>query len=104
METTIVNGIEEVSSAVVAVRMNLEAVLEGNPIVFYEAVMIARDRSHVPFGNAGEKLKEWGLLQSADGQMHSTVRNVILASVEGDGLEMCIGPLKQAAGRRAPGE
>jgi hypothetical protein len=61
----------------------LTSLMADNPIAVYEAAQIARDASHVPFGNAGAALKSIGLLES-DGSMHGAVRDVILAATEGD--------------------
>ena len=59
---------------------------EGEAIAFYEAVMLARNPDHQLFGNAVEKLTAFGILQ--DGRMHDATREIIVASVEGEGLGM----------------
>jgi len=90
METIMVRGIEESRPLVAVVRKALQGLLERNPVCFYEVVMTARDREHQMWGNTGQIAEDFGLLQG--GEMHSSTRNAILASTEGNGLElrMCI--------------
>ena len=80
-------GIEMPRPLVGATRIALELLLDKHPIAVYEAVMVARDRTHVPFGNTGEALKGMGLLQP-DGRMHDATRDVILACTDGEELDL----------------
>jgi len=85
---TLKTGKEEVEALVTVTRMTLSLMLElSESILFYEAVMIAKDHNHDPWGDSKDKLKVYGLLES-DGRMHDSVRNIILASVEGEWLDM----------------
>lgn len=76
------NGSSEPSPLVASTLLSLRSMMLQEPIAFYEAVQIARNPSHVPFGNAAEKIDAYGLLQG--GRMHESVRNIIQAAVEGD--------------------
>ncbi|HEU5122062.1 MAG TPA: hypothetical protein VFT59_04400 [Candidatus Saccharimonadales bacterium] len=75
-------------------RMTLEVLYRDvyHPMAFLELVLACRDRSHVLFGQAGQFLKEAGLVSAIDengcADIHDDVRRVVLAMVEGDGAEM----------------
>lgn len=53
----------------------------------YELVMKCRDKNHQLFGNTGERLKKLRLIEE-DGSIHGSIRNIVLSSAEGEGLEM----------------
>jgi hypothetical protein len=72
---------------VAIIMLSLEQLFRENPITAYELTTLARDPSHVLWGNAVHDLTSLGLLQD-DGSLHGAVRDVILAAVEGDGLAM----------------
>lgn len=65
----------------------LRTLMAEHPVALYEAVMVARDKTHEPFGNTGEALRGFGFLDSA-GKMHDAIRDIILASAEGDGFDI----------------
>jgi hypothetical protein len=71
--------------AVVTVLLR-DMIDQGEFILFYEAVTLARNPSHRLFGNAGEKLTAFGILEN--GRMHDATREIIVASVEGEGVGM----------------
>lgn len=81
------NGAEEPAILVMSTRHSLERIFETEPIAFFELVSLCRDRSHELFGNTGEKLAAFGLVDS-NGRVHDSVRSIVLASVEGDDWEM----------------
>jgi hypothetical protein len=84
---TLHTGHVHAKSQVVLVGMLLSNMLDkGEGIAFYEAVMLARNPNHRLFGNTGEKLTSFGILQN--GRMHDATREIIVASVEGEGLSM----------------
>jgi hypothetical protein len=75
---------QEVARPLVAVvLLTLRKLLDENPVLFYELVMLARDRNHQCFGNTGEQLARLGL-----NPMHSDERYIIKAAVEGEGVNM----------------
>jgi hypothetical protein len=78
------NGAEVPRASVTPILLSLEALAGTDLISLYEAVEVARDRTHEPFGQTGERLTEAGLLER-DGAMHGVTRDVILASVAGSG-------------------
>ena len=94
-EVTLKNGAVEADVMVSVTMLSLESLMKENPIAFYEAAMVSRDRGHVPFGNTGNILKDRSILQS-DGSMHDSIRNILLSAIEGDGLDMClVSPIAQ---------
>ena len=84
---TLRTGVEMPDALVRTVNLALSTLMNTNPVALYEAVEIARDRNHVPFGNTGDVLREMHLLES-DGLMHGATRDVIRASAEGDGFDV----------------
>lgn len=91
METvTLKNGSVEPKVLVDTLMRSLKLLLVNNPIAFYELVMKCRDRNHRFFGTAAEPLKNLALVQ-ADGDVHSSIRNVVLSAVSGEMLEMTLG-------------
>ena len=85
--TTLRTGIEVHDALVRTVNITLGRLMDTDPIAFYEAVMVARDSSHVPFGNTSQSLRKMHLLES-DGRMHDATRDVILASVDGQDFDL----------------
>ena len=81
------NGIEEAKSLVIIVSDSISRMIKEDPIVLYELVMKCRDRNHRCFGNTADVLKQLALLQS-DNSVHSSIRNIVLSSAEGDGSNM----------------
>ncbi len=67
--------------------LSLSSLLEKNPIVFYEFVILCRDSAHRLFCSTGELLRDLKLIEQ-DGQPHDAIRLVVLAAIEGDKLEM----------------
>ena len=70
--------------------MSIRNLMETNPIAFYELVMICRDSNHAPFGNTGDILRNFNLLNT-EGKVHSSIRNIVISAVTGEGLEMTLG-------------
>ena len=83
---TLKNGAVEAEPLVDMVMLTLSDLIRHRPIEFYELVMCCRDNEHVPFGNTGDKLKEWALYPISD-----SIRNVVLSAVTGDGIDMSLG-------------
>lgn len=96
MKTVVLkNGAEEVESLVVVMMLSLERLIQTNPIAAYELVEVCKNHTHIPFGNTGDVLKYSGLMES-NGQIHTSVKNVVLSAFEGDGLNMHLtSPVKQ---------
>ena len=85
---TLKNGAVEASALVKVLTMTLHALMKRNPILFYELVMKARNPDHKFFGTSEKALIAAGLIQEGGGHLHSSIRNIILSSVEGEGLEL----------------
>lgn len=88
--------LSQIHRAALATTMHgLRALLDTQPIAFYEVVMSARDSSHVFFGESGEEAIRWGLLEGLNedgtGRMHEVVREVITAAVTGEDFDMVLG-------------
>lgn len=91
METVALrNGAEEVKSLVNVTIFLLRHLLQENPIAFYELVMRCRDRNHQIYGDIDQVLKRFKLLYP-NGEIHGSIRNIVLSAVTGDGLEMELG-------------
>jgi len=84
------NGSEVPKPVVVTTMMSLEALMEKNPIAFYELVEKARNPKHPMFGNTQDVVAKWALIDLS-GVIHSAVRDVILSAVSGDELDMRLG-------------
>ncbi len=65
----------------------LERLMDTYPVAVHEAVLVARDPAHVPFGNTGAALRELHLL-SEDGTMHDATRDIILAATGGEDFDL----------------
>lgn len=80
-------GAEVPEPLVATTVLALEALMDTNPIALYEAVEIARNPSHVPFGKTGDALRGLSLLDGS-GQMFSTARDIILAATDGGDFDI----------------
>lgn len=99
-EIKLKNGSSEPKPLVVVTMMSLDGLLKNHAAAFYDLVMICRtaNRPHQlnryqPFGNNGQVLQDLSLMD-ADGNIHSSIRNVVLSAVTGDGLNMTLGSPK----------
>lgn len=87
------NGTDESATLVSATMMTLELLLSGKPVIFAEAVLLARDRTYLPF--APDLLREYALVGS-DNRTHDSVRNVVLSAVTGEGFDLTLGDPRAA--------
>lgn len=93
---TLKNGAVEAEPLVKVTMMSLGRLWDENPICAYELVMLCRDSNHKPFGNSDKILVELALVQN--GRVHDSIRNIVLSSVSGEGLEMTFGsPVKSVS-------
>ena len=84
-------GAREPDALVATIMIGLRALLERNPIDFYEAVMLARNPRHRVWGASGDVLVGSRFAQKdSDGayKMHELIRHVLQSAVEGDGLAL----------------
>lgn len=81
------NGSEADISIVVTTMISLEGLINKNPIAFYEFVMKARNPKHDMFGKTQKVVSRLALIDS-NGEIHSTVKDIILSAVNGDGLDL----------------
>ena len=86
---TLRTGAEVPEPLVKVTLIALGRLLDSDPIALYEAWELARDPAHVPFGKTGDVLRELSLTDGS-GRMYGTVRDVILAAVKIDGLDIRI--------------
>jgi len=109
------NGTEEALPLVRITMLSLSALIEKNPIAFYELVMKCRNQNHKFFGNTADELVKLSLVTESgrltsqevisigkrldlkDGDsipeniqyhVHDSIRNIVLSAVEGEGLSM----------------
>ena len=69
------------------VRISLEELMRTEPISFYELVCLCRDPGHTLFGDTLDLLKGRSLVE-ATGQPHDVIKQIVLASIEDDGLDL----------------
>jgi len=84
------NGAEEAEQLVVVTMMSLRHLMEERPLALYDLVMKCRDRSYQFFGDNENILLNLGLVE-ANGDIHGSIKNIILSAVRGDGLDMVLG-------------
>ncbi len=90
---TLRNGTQEGKAGVAVMHAILSNLMDTQPIVFFELVSFARDRNHKFWGDCGDELVKRNIL-SKDGtgtySIHETTKNIIVSSVEGDGMDMTL--------------
>lgn len=95
------NGADEPDHLTAAIYMSLQRLLNTEPIAFVEIVCLARDPGYQIWGGVdgpiAKILKALALL-SQDGKMHASTRNIVAASVEGEGLDMHLVSPRKAEG------
>jgi hypothetical protein len=110
METvTLNNGAVEAKIAVQVVMMTLKGLsdegLEGILAIYDLAKMSEPKSTYKPFGANGEKLQRLALINE-QGEVHDTVRNVVLSAVKMDpsGLDFSlVNPIKAQPTPSTPG-
>jgi len=86
-EVELTTGQREHAGLVAVVHMALSHAFATDPLMAYDVVMRAREPNYKFFGSAEERAKRAALVDD-NGVMHGSVRNIILAAVTGDGLDM----------------
>lgn len=87
------NGSREQGALLASVSLTLDRLLESMPLAVFDLVELARNGS-APFPPCAERLIALGLMAS-DGRVHESIRNIVLSSFEGDGMDMYrVSPLK----------
>lgn len=90
---TLRNGCEVPLPLVLTTTVALRRLLDEDPVALYDAVAWAR--SGAPQAFSAERIESIGLTQN--GVMHDAVREVIVASAEGDGFGLhLVNPLRPA--------
>lgn len=69
--------------------LSLRTLLESEPIAFFELTSLAQDPQHTLFGRSAQILQTHGLLDTT-GQLHDAVRQIVLASTKGEGLDLTL--------------
>lgn len=90
---TLPNGTDEARVLVAGITLSLTSMLGETPLVFYDLVMMCRDRNYEAFGDNIKVIKLAGMLDIATGRPHDSVVNVVDAIVKGEELDMRIVPL-----------
>ena len=68
----------------------LRDLVDNDAISFYELAMKCRDASHPFWGSTEETLKKAALIEE-NGEIHDSIKNIVLSAVKGDELEMTLG-------------
>ncbi len=96
-ELRLKNGSVEPLAIVIATMASLDGLLKNNVTAFYDLVMICRtaNRPHQlnryqPLGNNGQVLRNLSLME-ADGNIHTSIKNIVLSAVSGTGLRPVLG-------------
>lgn len=88
------NGVKEHRPLVRTVSFVLKKLMdEGKGIVLFELVELCRKPGHKPWDEViGADLKALSLATETDGKwhVHSSIRNIVLSSVEGEGMNMTL--------------
>ena len=86
---TLRNGTDEAKPLVAVQMMVLERMFDEEPMLLFDLVMLARDRDYwdTIWPEHQQKLIERNQV-NADGSMHSSTRNIICNSIEGEGVAM----------------
>ncbi len=88
------NGSKEDKRIVVVIMVSLRNLIKTHPIALCELIMKCKDANHQFFGNTGEVLQGLCLVQ-IDGSVNTSVSDIVLSAVEGDGLDMTLSsPIK----------
>jgi len=87
METVrLKNGSEELKVLVNSTMFSLRSLLQNNPTDFYDLVMVCRNEN---YGVTNQTLlNRLGLMQG--NLVHTSIKNVVLSAVIGDGLNMTL--------------
>lgn len=81
------NGAVEATPLVTVAMMSLRHLMNEKPLALYDLVMVCRDSSYEWFGDNLQESQNLSLVQP-DGKVHESIRNIVLAAVTGDGLDM----------------
>lgn len=91
---TLKNGTEEAEPLVASTMLILNGLIDKSPLVFYDLVMLCRNKDYKCFGNAEYELIDMALLQP-DGRPHQSISNIVKSAVVGDSLDISlVNPLK----------
>lgn len=89
---TLRTGAEVPVPALSITRISLDELMEQDPVALVELVELARNPGYTVFSdNVTKALSDAGLLNSA-GRLDNVTRDIVLASVEGDGLDIRLLP------------
>jgi hypothetical protein len=88
MKNVFLHSGEEHAASLVAVTMKtLRGAFADDAILFYELNEKAKNPNHEMFGATKKKATAMALCDSG-GQMHASVREIILNAVEGEGFDL----------------
>lgn len=91
METAkLKNGSEEVASLVTVTMMALDGLMKANPMVLYELNEKCRNSEHKFFNKSMELVLRDLALVGVDGKVHSSVKNIVLSAITGEGLSLVL--------------
>jgi hypothetical protein len=97
--TVLRTGAEVPDGITRAVLLSLKRLMTKNPVALFELAELARDPSHRLAGGAGTVLRDLSLADEG-GNLHDSVRAVVLAAVDGEGTGMYLrSPYAEGAGR-----
>jgi hypothetical protein len=84
-ETILRDGKPVLVALLTVTSLTLEKLMKVDPVAFFEASEVARKPEHKPWGPSVEVLKAYSLYP-----MHGETRRIVLASIEGEGADLCL--------------
>lgn len=84
------NGSTAPKGLVLATMTTLRYLFAKDPVVSYELVCKARNPVHVFWADTAADLRKLGLI-GPNGNMHESVRNVVLSATSGDDADLTLG-------------
>lgn len=86
------NGSEANSGLVASVTLNINGLLDEEaacPMAFWDLVLVCQDDGYEPMAACAVELKRSGLMLP-DGSVHAAIKDIVLSSVEGEGIDMTL--------------
>jgi hypothetical protein len=81
------NGFKEPDKLVKVITLSLQSLMRDLPIVFLDFVEFCQDSQCQIDKKKKEVLKKRGLLED-NGAIHDSIKNIVLSSVKGEGMDM----------------
>ena len=81
------NGSEENEDLVSELMRSFKGLLKTDPEVVFDLIMKCRNRKYKFYGTSAKKLRARLLIQN-DGQIHASIKNIVLSAFPGEGFQV----------------